>query len=76
MLIPSRFDVSSVNRLTSPFLVACLCSVGDVPRFLSGLTNISGLAVAAFVLVYYSLSFCSQLRWVTDEHQRFHVKRH
>ena len=28
--------------LTSPFLVACLCSVGHVPRFLSGLTNVSG----------------------------------
>ena len=74
MLIPSRFDVSSVNV---DITISCrLCSVGHVPRFLSGLTNISGLAVAAFVLVYYSLSFCSQLRWATDEHQRFHVKRH
>ena len=38
---PSRFDVSSVNgiyqrvsRLTSPFIVALLCSVSRVLRFL------------------------------------------
>ena len=42
--------------LTSPFLVACLCSVGHVPKFLSCLTNVSGLAVSAFVFVYYSVS--------------------
>ena len=65
-----------LQMLTSPFLAACLCSVGHMPRFLSGLTNVSGLTAAAFVLVYYSLFFRSQLKWATDEHQRFHVKGH
>ena len=42
--------------LRSPFLVARLCSVSHLFKFPAGLTNVSGLAVAAFDLVYYSLS--------------------
>lgn len=41
----------------SSFLAARLCSVSRVLRYVSaGFTNVSGLAVGAFDLVYYSLS--------------------
>ena len=43
--------------LKSPFIVARLCLVSRVLRFLPvSLTNVSVLAVAAFDLVYCSLS--------------------
>ena len=41
----------------TPVLVARLCSVTREPRFLrAGLSDVSGLVVAAFDLVYCSLS--------------------
>ena len=62
----SQFDVSSVNGaqqnvplLTSPFLVARLCSISRLLRFSAGFTSVRSLAVAAFDLVY-----CSQLSFL------------
>ena len=42
--------------VTSPCLVARLCSVSGVLRFLPVFNNVSGLVVVAFDLVYCSLS--------------------
>ena len=48
--------------LGSPFLVACLCSFSGVVKFL-GVTDISGLVVGAFEIIFSSSSCLSNFNW-------------